>query len=120
MTIQEKIHKYLEKGISYVKLGFCDIDGVHRGKYVSTEKFASIVGNNAGFCDCVLGWDINDQLYDNAAFTGWHTAFPDALYRIDLESERLLTDENNTPFYIIEFIDNRSDAKTSSFHIVSN
>ena len=29
----------------------------------------------------VLGWDSNDQLYDNTKFTGWHTAYPDAPVR---------------------------------------
>ncbi len=35
-----------------------------------------------GFCDVVLGWDSNDQQYDNITFTGWHTAFPDAPVRL--------------------------------------
>jgi glutamine synthetase len=35
-----------------------------------------------GFCDVVLGWDSNDQLYDNVTYTGWHTAYPDANVRI--------------------------------------
>jgi glutamine synthetase len=30
----------------------------------------------------VLGWDSNDQLYDNVKFTGWHTAYPDAMVRL--------------------------------------
>ena len=37
-------------------------------------------------------------------FTGWHTAFPDALYRIDLTTERRLRDENDLPFFLVEFI----------------
>ena len=67
------IDQYEKDGIKRVKLAFTDIDGVHRGKYVSLSKFASILNSGAGFCDCVLGWDIDDQLYDNARFTGWHT-----------------------------------------------
>ena len=51
-----------------------------------------------------MGWDVDDQLYDNTSFTGWHTAFPDALYRLDLASERRLADENNIPYYIGEFV----------------
>ena len=97
------IAKYREQNIKHVKLAFADLDGVHRGKYVSLAKFASIAKGTAGFCDCVLGWDVNDQLYDNAKFTGWHTAFPDAKYRIDLTTERRLPDEENTPLFIVEF-----------------
>ena len=111
-----QIANYKSQGIRYVKLGFCDIDGVHRGKYVSLRKFTNIVADNAGFCDCVLGWDLNDQLYDNASFTGWHTAFPDALFRIDLESERRLSEEGDTPFFIIDFIDARKDPAAQTPH----
>ena len=98
------ISQYEEEGIPRVKLAFTDVDGVLRGKYISLEKFKSIANGSSGFCDCVLGWDVDDQLYDNATFTGWHTAFPDALYRIDLSTERRLLDENSIPFFLVEFI----------------
>ena len=98
------ISQYESEGINRVKLGFTDIDGVLRGKYISIDKFKSIAAGTAGFCDCVLGWDMEDQLYDNAKYTGWHTAFPDAAYRLDLTTERRLQDENNLPFFLIEFV----------------
>lgn len=98
------IKAYREEGIRRVKLAFTDIDGVMRGKYISLDKFASIADGTSGFCDCVLGWDVNDQLYDNAEFTGWHTAFPDAKYRLDLDSEIRLREEANTPFFIADFV----------------
>ena len=98
------IATYEQSGINRVKLAFVDVDGVLRGKYISLNKFKSIAAGSSGFCDCVLGWDVDDQLYDNATFTGWHTAFPDALYRIDLTTERRLRDENDLPFFLVEFI----------------
>ncbi len=98
------IDQYQQEGIKRVKLAFADVDGVHRGKYVSLEKFASIVEDGAGLCDCVLGWDIDDQLYDKARFTGWHTAFPDARYEVDLASERRLLEENGTPLFLLTFV----------------
>ncbi|MCB1693113.1 MAG: glutamine synthetase [Pseudomonadales bacterium] len=100
----EKVARYKEEGISRVKLGLADIDGVLRGKYISLDKFEAIAGSTSGFCDCVLGWDVDDQLYDNATYTGWHTAFPDALYRLDLTSERRLADEGGMPYFIGEFV----------------
>ena len=51
--------------LSHVKVGVFDIDGILRGKYVSRAKFLSALENGFGFCDVVLGWDSNDQLYDN-------------------------------------------------------
>ncbi|MDA0811906.1 MAG: glutamine synthetase, partial [Verrucomicrobia bacterium] len=98
------IDQYQKEGVKRVKLAFTDIDGVHRGKYVSLAKFASILESGAGFCDCVLGWDINDHLYDNAKFTGWHTAFPDAQYEVDMSTERRLVDENGTPLLLVNFV----------------
>ncbi|NQZ55944.1 MAG: glutamine synthetase [Lentisphaeraceae bacterium] len=109
VNFEQKIKELQYEGVSRVKIAFCDIDGVHRGKYLSLEKFSSVLQSGAGFCDCVLGWDINDQLYDNAKFTGWHTAFPDAKYKIDLSTERRLQDENNIPFYIAYFVKEKDE-----------
>ena len=47
-----------------------------RGKYMGRDKFFSALDKGFGFCDVVLGWDSNDQLYDNVKYTGWHTAYP--------------------------------------------
>ncbi len=102
-AIKRKISGYKKKNITRVKLAVTDIDGVLRGKYIALEKFESILNGTGGFCDCVLGWDLHDQLYDNAAFTGWHTAFPDALFKVDLSTERFLPDEN-VPFFLAEFV----------------
>jgi glutamine synthetase len=102
---QKKLQQLREENVKRVKIAFTDIDGVQRGKYLSMDKFSSVLEGGAGFCDAVFGWDINDQLYDNTTFTGWHTGFPDARYRVDLETERRLPDEDNTPFYLIEFVD---------------
>jgi glutamine synthetase len=100
----ELISRYRNEGVSRVKLGVTDVDGVIRGKYISLDKFESIAGSVSGFCDCVMGWDVDDQLYDNATFTGWHTAFPDALYRLDLTTEIRLKDEHNIPYFVGEFV----------------
>lgn len=105
VNLLQKISEYKQEGISRVKLGITDIDGVLRGKYISLDKFESVINGSSGFCDCVLGWDIDDQLYDNATFTGWHTAFPDALYRLDLSTERRLAEEGGTPYFIGEFVE---------------
>ena len=48
-----------------VKVAVTDIDGVLRGKYMSAEKFLSVVDADFGFCDVVFGWDAGDIAYDN-------------------------------------------------------
>ena len=101
--LNERLAHYQASGVSKVKLGLTDIDGVIRGKYVSLEKFTSLMTKAGGFCDCVFGWDVDDQLYDQNRYTGWHTGFPDAAYKLDAESERWLTDEN-CPYFVGQFI----------------
>ena len=93
------------RGLSHVKVGVSDIDGVLRGKYMARDKFFSALEGGFGFCDVVLGWDSQDELYDNTAFTGWHTAYPDAPVRILPESCRELPFEENMLFFLGEFAD---------------
>ena len=94
-----------ERGVTHIKVGLFDADGVMRGKYISLQKFASALESGFGFCDVVLGWDSNDQLYDNITFTGWHTAFPDAPVRILPDTCREVSFEPNTLLFLCEFAD---------------
>jgi len=92
-----------QRGLSHVKVGVFDIDGIMRGKYMSRSKFVSALDSGYGFCDVVLGWDCQDQLYDNVKFTGWHTGYPDAPVRILPETCRPLPFEDNNLFFLSEF-----------------
>jgi glutamine synthetase len=114
-NIDKKIKDFEAEGVRRIKLALTDIDGVLRGKYISLDKFRSIAQSTGGFCDCVLGWDVNDELYDNTTFTGWHTAFPDACYRLDLTTERRLPDEGGIPFYLGEFIGDGGSGDSGDF-----
>ncbi len=86
-----------ERGLTHVKVGVFDVDGVLRGKYISKVKFFSALESGFGFCDVVLGWDSNDQLYDNVTFTGWHTAYPDAFVRVLPETCRAIAVRGEHP-----------------------
>nr|WP_307730368.1 glutamine synthetase [Alsobacter ponti] len=55
-----------------------------------------------GFCDVIVGWDSNDQLYDNVSYTGWHTAYPDAPVRILPDTGRGMPLEDGMPFFLCE------------------
>ncbi len=92
-----------QRELSHVKVGVFDIDGILRGKYMSREKFFSALDKGFGFCDVVLGWDSQDQLYDNVSYTGWHTGYPDALVRIIPENCRELPFERDGLFFMGEF-----------------
>src|ERR1700759_3430503 len=85
-----------ERDIEHVKIGVFDTDGILRGKYLNRDKFLAGLDKDIGFCDVVLGWDSNDQLYDNTRFTGWHTAYPDATVRLLPETVRNIAFEPKT------------------------
>ncbi|BBM02112.1 glutamine synthetase family protein [Microbulbifer sp. GL-2] len=104
-TVQEARAIVEGRGLSHVKVGLFDIDGVMRGKYMSREKFFSSLEKGFSFCDVVLGWDVKDQLYDNVRFTGWHTGYPDAPVRILPDSCRDIPFEDNMLLFMAEFDD---------------
>ena len=91
-----------------VKVAITDIDGILRGKYMSAEKFLSVADSNFGFCDVVFGWDANDLACDNVQYTGWHTGYPDAKATIDLNTFRKIPWENDVPFFLGEFVDDKN------------
>ena len=91
------------RGLSHIKVGFFDNDGVMRGKYVNREKFISALTGGFSFCDVVMGWDCQDQLYDNTRYTGWHTGYPDAPMGIIPESCREIINEPGMLLFLCEF-----------------
>ena len=104
MSASELRKTFEERGITKVKVGGFDVDGVLRGKYVSLDKFWGILENGFGFCDVIFGWDIGDVLYDNAKVTGWSTGYPDTLARIDEASMRILPWEPGTACFLVDFV----------------
>ena len=92
-----------ERGLEHVKVGIFDNDGLLRGKYIDRDKFFSALDKGFGMCDVVLGWDSNDQQYDNVSFTGWHTAYPDAMVRVLPETCRSLPFEGTMLLFLGEF-----------------
>ncbi|RYZ63639.1 MAG: glutamine synthetase, partial [Proteobacteria bacterium] len=96
---------------SKVKVAVCDIDGVLRGKYLHKSKVLSALESHArdavravagdfGLCNVVFGWDVADVCYDNGAFSGWHTGFPDAPAYLDLATFRHVPWDRNVPFFL--------------------
>ena len=88
---------YLDReSIRFHKVGVFDIDGVFRGKYINRDKFESAINKGFGFCDVVLGWDSNDQLFDNTTVSSWDTGYRDAHVALDLGTVRRLPFEDDT------------------------
>lgn len=94
-----------ERKLTHIKVGLFDNDGVMRGKYMNKEKFFSSLEGGFAFCDVVLGWDSNDQLYENVGvtYTGWHTGYPDAPVRVLPHSCRDIPFEPGMLLFLCEF-----------------
>jgi glutamine synthetase len=104
MDIKEILPYVKNHSSGKVKIAIADIDGILRGKYISTEKFLSIAKADTSFCDVIFGWDSADAAYDNVSYTGWHTGYPDAAARLDLSSFRKIPWENGVPFFLGELV----------------
>ncbi|WP_028296328.1 glutamine synthetase family protein [Olivibacter sitiensis] len=101
-----QIKEYIDQHPSgKVKLAAADIDGILRGKYISTEKFNALSTGAMGFCDVVFGWDMGDLAYENSQFTGWHTGYPDMPLKLDFSTFRKVPWEDNVPFFLGDFYD---------------
>ncbi len=104
-TVEDAKKIVEERGLDYVKVGVFDVDGVMRGKYLNKSKFFGILEKGFGFCDVVLGWDVNDQLYDRESYTGWASGYPDAKVVPVIDSCRDLPMEDNMLLFLLEFGD---------------
>lgn len=103
-TVEDAKKIIEERNLDYIKIGVFDIDGIFRGKYMARSKFFSALDKGFEFCDVILGWDSNDQLYDSdVTFTGWHTGYGDVPVNIIPESCRELPLENNALLFLGEF-----------------
>lgn len=92
-----------------VKIAIADMDGILRGKYISSEKLVAIAEKGTSFCDVIMGWDAADVLYDKSEFTGWHTGYPDSPASIDLKTFRKIPWENDIPFFLAELNDHKKN-----------
>lgn len=102
---REVLERVKQSGANKVKVAITDIDGVLRGKYLHLDKFISAMEGGFGFCNVVFGWDSADVCYDNAAYTGWHSGYPDALVRLDPTTYREVPWDNRVPFLLGEMVD---------------
>ena len=104
-TVQDAKDIVEQRGLTHIKVGVFDIDGVMRGKYINKEKFFSSLDSGFAFCSVVLGWDSNDKLYEDVGieFTGWQTGYPDVPVRVLPHTCRDIPSEPGMLLFICEF-----------------
>jgi len=109
-SIQQVIEQVQRHPSAKVKIAFTDIDGILRGKYISRDKFLSVMEKGSSFCDVIFGWDAADALYDRSTYTGWHSGFPDSPARLDPGTLRFIPWEDQLPFMLGELTDSDGNA----------
>lgn len=86
-------------GVETVKIGTPDMDGVYRGKRLSTKQFlAGCEGDGFAQCDVLFGWDIAEEVItgQKLAVGSADTGFADILLRPDLATFRIVPWERGT------------------------
>ncbi len=91
-----------------MKVAVTDVDGILRGKYLDKQKFLAATESGFGFCNVVFGWDSSDECYDNTAYTGWQSGYPDAEVRVDLSTHRAIPWEDDRDFFLGDFVNHES------------
>ena len=76
-----------ERNLDYVKIGFVNIDGIIRGKYISRVKFFSALEHGIHALRDLTSFGIDDDVVETKT-TGWHAGFADAPMRIVPETCR--------------------------------
>lgn len=109
MTTKEILQYVKDHPSGKVKIAFTDIDGILRGKYISSEKFLSVIETGMGVCNVIFGWDAGDVAYDNVQYTGWHTGYPDSPAVLDINTFRKIPWENDVPFFLGELMDTKGN-----------
>ena len=108
MSKSEDVIKQIRRSeATKVKVAITDLDGVLRGKIIHVDKFLSAAESGFGFCNVVFGWDSSDHAYDNVEYTGWHTGYPDAKVNLDLSTFRTIPWDQQTPFFLGDFVDDQ-------------
>lgn len=103
-----KVADFRANGITKAKVALTDIDGILRGKYMHVDKLESAKKTGFGFCSVAMSWDCTDTVYEHSSYAGLHNGYPDSEALIDVETERAIPWENQTPLFLAELKDPKS------------
>jgi glutamine synthetase len=92
-----------ERKLTHVQVGITDLEGVLRGKLLAARDFDTGLENRLQFSDLILGWDLDDRVFENSEFTGWNKGFPDASVRVLPTSCRELLIDEDQVLFLCEF-----------------
>ncbi|MEJ2429036.1 MAG: glutamine synthetase family protein [Deltaproteobacteria bacterium] len=98
-----------EHDIRTVQIGYADIQGVMRGKYIPARFFVESIDKGVAFCVVALGWDIQCMIVNGLDFSSWANGFPDMLAKPDLSTFHILPWREKTAFVICNLVTEHGD-----------
>ena len=102
MTTKEIIQYVKDHPSGKVKLAIADIDGILRGKYISTEKFLSVIESGMGFCDVYLDGMRGMWYMIMYNIPDGTPVIPMLRLSLDIHTFRKIPWENDLPFFLAE------------------
>ena len=92
-----------ESGAQRVRVQFCDLAGIARGKSVSLEHFERVLDHGLPFAAAILAIDVEASVVPGTAYAE-STGFPDLVAKPDLASLRLLRHEPDTALVLCDLV----------------
>lgn len=90
--------------IETVQIGYADIQGVLRGKYIPSPFFIDTIDKGIPFCVVALGWDIQCEIVEGIPLSAWENGFPDFIAKPDLSTFQVLPWRDNTAFVMCDIL----------------
>lgn len=88
-----------------VRVAGVDCDGILRGKIMAKDKFLASVESGFAMSSAIFGWDMHDAMYTTeTSITSAQDGYSDFIAVPDLASYRRLPLEEDTPFFLIDFV----------------
>lgn len=106
------IEKRLQENPSeLVLVGYTDIEGIIRAKYICAEKVLKSLSTNLGFSSAIISWDCADELYDNVSEGEADKGWPDIEARLVSDTLREIPLGFGQPslFLCCEFVGEKSE-----------
>ncbi|MBW2052776.1 MAG: glutamine synthetase, partial [Deltaproteobacteria bacterium] len=100
---KESVTEFIKrKNIRTVQIGYADIQGVLRGKYIPSQFFIDTLDKGIPFCVVALGWDIQCEIIEGIPLSSWANGFPDFIAKADLSTFQVLPWRENTAFVMCD------------------
>lgn len=97
------------ENIRTVQIGYTDIQGVLRGKYIPSQFFIDTIDRGIPFCVVAMAWDIQCEIVDGIPIASWANGFPDFIAKPDLSTFQVLPWQENTGFVMCDVLTEKGE-----------